>query len=255
VNGLIAFSIVLSVLAAVLAMWGRRWMRVGISIVLFLFAVDVIVFGFGSAARSVAGAEIAKGNVSKPYLRGIMDLRAAMGPYEIALLAMCCGFLALGVGRKTKTIRPIEGSANAKRWEVDAPRDFAGFLRALPVLFDSPRWVLYLEGTDTPPLIETYLRQHGTGSGRRMPGGTLLPKPEVFHLPITTETVAELASLLESIPSNSPPTHVHVYGDEGVALEWYDASAGDPMHLSEPLDPERIAEFCERIGCSYRQEV
>jgi len=142
-----------------------------------------------------------------------------------------------------------------KGWEVGAPQDFAVFLRALPLLFSSPHWVLYLEAADTPPSIQTYLREHGTGSETRIPGGTLFPKPEVFHLPIAVETVVGLASLLESIPATSPPTHVHVYSDEGVALEWYDASAGDPLRLSESLDPERIAEFCERIGCSYRQQI
>lgn len=151
--------------------------------------------------------------------------------------------------------RHNEGSTNAMRWEIDAPRDFAAFLRALPVLFSPPHWVLYFEEADTPPSIEAYLREHGTGSRTRIRGGTLLPTPEVFHLPLTTETVAELASLHETIQANLPPTHVHVYNDEGVALEWYDASAGDPIFLSEALDPERIAEFCERIGCSYRQQI
>jgi len=74
-------------------------MKAVISVALFLFAVYVIVFGFGNAARSVAGVEIENRSFSTPYLEGITALRSEMAPYEATLLVACLGFLALGVSR------------------------------------------------------------------------------------------------------------------------------------------------------------
>ena len=97
---LYSISIIIAVLAVGVSIGGTLWMRVTTSIVLFLFAVYIIAFGFGNAARSVAADEIVKETVSTQYLAGIGALRREMGPYEVVLFIVCCGFLALGVSRR-----------------------------------------------------------------------------------------------------------------------------------------------------------
>jgi len=148
--------------------------------------------------------------------------------------------------------RPNRTSIGSDGWEIDAPQAFPVFLRSLPSLFDADS-LLYLEDTDTPPPILGFLREHETGDKARIPGGTLFPKPNVFYVPITTESVDGLASLLESTQGAPVPTHVHVNDSAGLALQWYDASAGDPMLVRASVDAGRIIAFCERIGSSHRR--
>jgi hypothetical protein len=133
--------------------------------------------------------------------------------------------------------------------KIDAPRQFFSFLRSLASLF-GPDCVLYLEGGGTPPSVKSFLQEHKANENGRLPGGTLLPTPDVFHVSITPETMDGLASLLESEQEEGLPTHLHVYDSSGIALQWYDASAGDSILVRASLDGAKLAEFCETIGSS-----
>ncbi len=157
--------------------------------------------------------------------------------------------LFAAIFRRARSNRPSIGS---DAWEIDPPREFPVFLRSLPVLLDADS-ILYLEDSGTPPSIEEFLRDHGTTSKARIPGGTLFPKPNVFHVPMSVENLDGLASLLESTDTASIPTHVHVYDDSGLALQWYDACAGDPILIRSSVDVERVSAFCEAVGSGWRR--
>jgi hypothetical protein len=97
---LVAFSIVISLLAVVASIWGARWMRVVISVVLFLFAADRIFIGYMNAPRHAIGPKIANGMPPEAFFEGVRALSDVLLPFWGALFVVCCGFLALGVGRK-----------------------------------------------------------------------------------------------------------------------------------------------------------
>jgi hypothetical protein len=99
-NGIVAFSIVMSVLAAIISIWGARWMRMLILAALFLFAADVTTLRFDNIVRAVAGTEIAKESYSVAYVEGVTALRNELFPYMNGLFIVCCGLLVLGISRK-----------------------------------------------------------------------------------------------------------------------------------------------------------
>lgn len=100
VKSLVVYSIVISVLSVIISIWGVRWMRVIISIVLLLTAADVTTLRFDNVVRAVAAADVAQGSSSVAYLEGVQALRNELFPYMGILLIVCCGLFALGVSRK-----------------------------------------------------------------------------------------------------------------------------------------------------------
>jgi hypothetical protein len=138
-------------------------------------------------------------------------------------------------------------------WEFDAPQNFVEFLRALPALFDEQS-VLYLEGTGTPRAVRVYLDSRRLTDMPRIRGGTLLPTPECFHLPITVDNMDGFSELLESVPDMGPPTHVHVYREGTVLLQWFDASAGEPAFLLAGFPRDELVQgFCAKVGSACRR--
>ena len=78
----------------------------------------------------------------------------------------------------------------AKFWEVSSPKDYPRFLQLLPALVPVGS-TLYLEGTNMAQDVKTYLRAHPAQPDMAIPRGTIWPKPQCFHMPITTENISE----------------------------------------------------------------
>jgi hypothetical protein len=139
-------------------------------------------------------------------------------------------------------------------WEISGRLEFASFCRNLLILFD-PGAVLYLEGTATPRAIGEYLKERSVRSRFRIGGGTLLPTPEVFHLPLTSANLDGLVEALEAEPRAGVCTHVHVYRDETVLLQWFDASAGEEVKVAASVPEEALGRFCKAMGCTYQWDA
>ena len=152
--------------------------------------------------------------------------------------------------RVIQLLRPRRGLAHSDHWEITAPSSLAGLFRALPAVFEDEA-ILYLESNGTPAKIKRYLNERRSLSTLRIKGGTVLPTPEVFRLPLTAENVDGLAQLLESERNVGICTHVHVYRGDAVLLEWYDASAGDPVLIDSSVPERIISSLCATLGCEY----
>jgi len=75
------------------------------------------------------------------------------------------------------------------RWVVSGVSDPAKFFTALTPLLQ-PNSLLYLEGTSFSPALRTLLEEIQINPTKRVKGGTVWPRPSIFHIPSTPEVLA-----------------------------------------------------------------
>ncbi len=131
-------------------------------------------------------------------------------------------------------------------WELDGKIDFPRALRALGDLLPGDS-VLYFEGGSPPKALRVFLDTHKTAEQAHIAPGILWPRPTCYHVPATSENLAELARLTESCRTPELAIHFHAYRNAEVLLEWHDAFTG-PMFLSAALPEDRVAAFAQSVG-------
>jgi hypothetical protein len=134
-------------------------------------------------------------------------------------------------------------------WEVSSTRDVERFLRALPLLAP-PRAMAYFEGTAERHVAE-YLQQVSVTPTVQVAMGTIWPRPDCYHVPLTLQSMEALAAFLEAKPAGFFCSHCHVYDAGLVLLQWHDAFGGDPMLVSRRIGAETVGEFAAALGSSY----
>jgi hypothetical protein len=135
-------------------------------------------------------------------------------------------------------------------WQVDGKIELPSLLRALPKLV-SENAILYLEGGTPSKDIKSFLDKHCVPEITHLEMGTIWPRPLVFHLPTTMENLYKLASLAEKCIAFEVAVHLHVYKQNKVLLEWYDAFFEDPMYLSRSIPEEQVKAFCSELSLRY----
>ena len=136
-------------------------------------------------------------------------------------------------------------------WELSAPADAAAFVRRLPELLPEGT-VLYLEGVIIASEVSDFLDARRSPTGLKIARGTILPRPQVYHLPMTDSNVAGLAELFERHASPEVCDHFHAYAGDTVFLQWHDAFFDDPLLLSSLIPEEKAKRFCDTLGCTYK---
>jgi hypothetical protein len=134
-------------------------------------------------------------------------------------------------------------------WEVTPTRDVERFLRALPLLVPEDGTV-YFEGTGESHVAE-YLREVSIAAPVEVAKGTIWPRPDCYHVPLTAGSMEALARFLEEQPAGYFCSHCHVYRDRTVLLQWHDAFADDPFLISRRIPRSVVAIFADALGCSY----
>jgi hypothetical protein len=134
---------------------------------------------------------------------------------------------------------------------LDESAELAGFFRALPELAPAGS-VLYLEGGSPSEELRSFLQKHAAETTTHVAVGTIWPRPECFHLQITTEMLEELATLAEKHGMWEFGWHIHVYHGQRMIVEWYDAT-DPPIWLSNDIPEEPVARFSARLGAQYRR--
>ena len=85
------------------------------------------------------------------------------------------------------------------------------------------RLFLYFEGGSPSGKLLDFQREHGIPERAHVAYGTIWPKPTVFHLPATPETMMALTELMRLCAYPELAIHFHVYRDQTVLVEWHDA--------------------------------
>ena len=135
-------------------------------------------------------------------------------------------------------------------WVVSSPKEFPAFFRALVDLIGDGA-IVCLEGGSPSGDLEAFLQEKSVPEVSHVAMGTIWPRPRVFHVPATRENLLRLADIAEHCAEPEVAIHFHVYRDNRVLLEWFDAFA-DPMNISKDIPEEKIREFCEKLAVEYR---
>ena len=136
------------------------------------------------------------------------------------------------------------------KWEISACRDMPAFLRTLITMIPEDS-ILYLEDGSPDREISSYLEKRKTPSPCKVQLGTIWPRPVCYHMPFTPDNVTGLAEIMERHATPEVAVHIHVYKDNKILLQWYDAF-DDPMYISDAVDEEKIRQFCESLSLEYR---
>jgi len=140
---------------------------------------------------------------------------------------------------------------SGRAWTAGPVRDAAAFFRMLPELLPSGS-VLYLEDVCSSDGV-TLARSHCIEPQMKLALGTLWPRPNSFHLPLTLAIASGLAQLAEHHPTPEIAIHIHAYLGQEVLLEWHDAFT-HPLRLALTLPEARVRHLCEALQCKYELE-
>ena len=135
-------------------------------------------------------------------------------------------------------------------WRAGPVRDLTIFLRAL-IDFVPLGSILYLEGGTPTGDILNFLENHKAENTAKLALGTIWPRPKTFHIPITPENLESLAELTEKRATPEAAIHLHVYKDDKVFLQLYDAFFDDPFYITKEIPEEKVKEFCDRLNTKY----
>lgn len=159
------------------------------------------------------------------------------------------GFIARLLGAVAKDERDGIRLNEAEPWRVSSTKDVERFLRALPLSMPEGS-IAYFEGTGEPHVAE-YLRGVSIPAQSRVAIGTIWPRPDSYHVPVTAATCEAFAEFLEQRPAGYVCSHCHVYRDGLVLLEWHDAFTSEPIYLSRTINEDAVARFAQALGSSF----
>jgi len=156
------------------------------------------------------------------------------------------GFVARFLGIIPKAERGGIRLDEPEPWRVSPTKDVERFVRALP-LVPPEGSVAYFEGTGESHVAD-YLRRLAIAPQVQVAVGTIWPRPDYYHVPVSRESMEGLAAFLDESPTGYFCTHCHVYRNGVVLLEWHDAFMDDPMYVSRIIGEDVVREFASRIG-------
>ena len=159
------------------------------------------------------------------------------------------GFLARLFGAVSKEGRSGIRLSEADPWRLSPTKEVERFLRALPLLVPENA-IAYFEGTGESHVAQL-LGQLSIAAPVQVAVGTIWPRPDCYHVPVTVETMEALAGLLERRPAGFFCCHCHVYREHSVLLEWHDAFTDGPMYISRSIGPHLVDQFAGALGSSY----
>jgi hypothetical protein len=109
--------------------------------------------------------------------------------------------------------------------EIGYVTDLYKLLRAIDEAMPKDA-VLYLEGTAIASDVASFLNSRDARDRREIKAHTLWPKPQVFHIPLAGDNLAEFRNLAENHAEPEVADHLVVYRGEDVLLWAHDAGHG-----------------------------
>jgi hypothetical protein len=147
-------------------------------------------------------------------------------------------------------VRGIHLDPKEPIWEIDSPKDFSPFVRALVDLLPSG-CIAYIEGGFPRGKVNSFLHDYSIPEVSHIHMGTIYPRPQVHHVSATVDNLLRLADVAEGASESEILWHFHVYQPGKVLLQWYDAF-DLPLGISMNIPEEKIHVFCKKLGVSYK---
>lgn len=139
-------------------------------------------------------------------------------------------------------------------WSVSGLDSFTPVFRNLPALFGDRNCILYFEGTSMSPEALSLFRSHAIPQVTKIYGGTIWPKPQIFHLNSSSQCLQDLTSLSARIVSPEIADHFHVYLPDRMIFQWYDAcDPSCPIGLGDCFSEAQVERFARAAGASYER--
>ena len=160
------------------------------------------------------------------------------------------GVIKRRLGIMTKRERAGLSLGDDVGWEVTRPSDPAGFFEALGTL--APPEAILAVQDPMGPEVRRFLTDRAAAHKTRVQAGTIWPRPTFFHVQCSPDNLKELAVLARRHSYPEMGIHLHVYQDDRVILEWYDAF-DTGLDISKRVDEESVRKFCEACGSSYKR--
>lgn len=135
-----------------------------------------------------------------------------------------------------------------KYWKLEGVGDPGGLLVWLTDILPAGS-TLYVEGTRSP-IVTAYLAERPAADPLAVAAGTIWPRPEVHHMPMTPENVAGLAELMERIAAPELGDHLHAYRGSTASLIWYDFP-DDPLYVTRDVPEAELQRLCTALGGDY----
>ena len=149
---------------------------------------------------------------------------------------------------KKQTISQTEMLEHINSWEISSPGNNPIFFTQLKIIASGGA-KMYFE--DVYGInVKNILKEISSDSETIISGGTLWPKPDVYHVPATEGNIIIFHELAEQY---SISVHFHLHKNNKKILEWYDAFDKDPIYISKEIPEEKIKEFCEKLNLEYNE--
>jgi hypothetical protein len=130
--------------------------------------------------------------------------------------------------------------------------DFHILLRAIDEAMPKDA-ILYLEGDETAPAVEEFLKAHEV-SGRREISPNVRGKVVAYHLPLAHGNLAELRLLAENCASPEVAFHLAVYRGDEILLWAHDAGDGS-LEVASSLPDETLERLRAALGPTLKPHV
>jgi len=134
-------------------------------------------------------------------------------------------------------------------WEVTGITSAEQFFSALAEILPLPAYLRF-EGTSISPDIRAMLESNAVAPTLQIASGTIWPKPAVFHVLATVNSIREISELAGRHAESEICDHFHAYNESHLLMQWYDAF-DLPLLISDCIPEESVCGFCRRIGVSY----
>src|ERR1035438_4621057 len=131
-------------------------------------------------------------------------------------------------------------------WEVEGKTDFSKVFSGLADLLPANS-ILYFEGGSPPKDILNFLSENSGPEKIHVAYGTIWPRPQTFHVLASAQNLQKLADLMCSRVYPELAIHFHVYCEDKILLQWYDAFT-QPMLLSNKFSSETIEKVSNSVG-------
>ena len=136
-------------------------------------------------------------------------------------------------------------------WELDGPKTFVELFNALQGWLPEGA-ILYFEGGSPDSEIDDFVTTYSISEQAHVAMGTIWPRPKVFHIPATMNTLTGLSKIMAHHAEPELAIHFHVYHNNSVLLEWHDAFL-QPMLLSGAIPEEQVRALADKTGKKIRK--
>lgn len=136
-------------------------------------------------------------------------------------------------------------------WELEGKTDFPTLFRALETIIPNNS-ILYFEGGSPNKLFDDFYAKNAIPEKLHLAIGDMWSRPKIFHIPATQLNLITLAELAKSCAEPEIAVHFHIYGNEKILLQWYDAFS-DPMLLAGDIPEEQVKMFAQLLSMQYHR--